>query len=176
MTRYFTLFGSPALYNNHRKPCKYYDMHPYLKLEVFIMKKFAILLLILCPLFLSACGKGSQINGHTSRTAFRSVKALKNRLSPDKRIEFEVSFWTLRDSIKNEKEFLNTVDGKTPEEIIALGKEVYQQRKNSGFPGYEKYANWEEMIAKFGKERIDQDSRKNKEDPTDKANDVLYKL
>ncbi|MCK9620398.1 MAG: hypothetical protein M0R47_07680 [Methylobacter sp.] len=143
------------------------------------MKKLPILLLILCCTSLIACSKGQQINGHTTRTAFRSVKALKNRLSPDARIEFEVSFWMLRDSIKDEKEFLNTVDGKKPEEIIAMGKELYQQRKNSGFAGYEKYTSWEDMIAKFGKERIDQDNRKGqKEDPKDKdkANDIMYKL
>jgi len=141
------------------------------------MKKFPILLLILCCTSLIACSKGSQINGHNTRTVFRSVKALKNHLSPDARIEFEVSFWMLRDSIKSEKDFLNAVDGKKPEEIIALGKELYQQRKNNGFAGYEKYTSWDDMIAKFGKERIDQDNRKGqKADPKDQANDVLYKL
>lgn len=141
------------------------------------MKKLSILLLILCCVSLVACSKGQQINGHNTRTAYRSVKALKERLPPDARIEFEVSFWTLRDSIKSDKEFLDAVDGKKPEEIIVLGKELYQQRKNAGFAGYDKYTSWDDMIAKFGKERIDQDNRKgNKEDPKDKANDVLYKL
>jgi len=140
------------------------------------MKKLPILLLILSCTSLVACGKGQQINGHTTRTVFKSVKALKNRLSPDARIEFEVSFWMLRDSIKSEKDFLNAVDGKKPEEIIALGKELYQQRKNSGFAGYDQYSSWEDMIAKFGKERLDQENRKGKEDAKDKANDVLYKL
>jgi len=140
------------------------------------MKKLPVLLLILCCTSLIACSKGQQINGHNTRTAYRSVKALKNRLSPDARIEFEVSFWMLRDSIKSEKDFLNAVDGKKPEEIIALGKELYQQRKNAGFAGYEKYTSWDNMIAQFGKERFDQDNRKVKEDPKDKANDVLYKL
>jgi hypothetical protein len=112
------------------------------------------------------------------KTAYRSVKGLKNRLPAESRIEFEVSFWTIRDSIRSEDEFLDVVGGKTPQEIIALGKEIYQQRKNSGFKGYEQYSSWEEMITKFGRERIDQDSRKGKmkEDPKDKANDVLYKL
>jgi len=140
------------------------------------MKKLPILLLILCCTSLIACSKGSQINGHTTRTAYRSVNALKNRLPPDTRIEFEVSFWMLRDSIRDEKEFLNAVDGQKPEELIVMGKELFQQRKNAGFAGYEQYANWEEMIAKFGKERLDQDSHKGKADPKDKANDVLYKL
>ena len=71
------------------------------------------------------------------------------------------------------------VDGKTPEEIIAIGKEIYQERKAAGFKGYEQYSSWEEMIAQFGKERIDQDNRKGKSKEAqdkDKANDVLYKL
>jgi hypothetical protein len=142
------------------------------------MKKLPVFLLMLCCISLVACGKGDEINGHNTKTAYRSVKALKNHLSPEARIEFEVSFWTLRDSIKDEKEFLNAVDGKKPEEIIVLGKELYQQRKNSGFAGYDKYANWEDMIAKFGKERVDQDNHKNnnKADTKDKSNEVLYKL
>lgn len=140
------------------------------------MKKLPVLLLMLCCTSLVACSKGQEINGHTTRTAFKSVKALKNRLSPSARIEFEVSFWTLRDAIKNEKEFLNAVDGKKPEEIITMGKELYQQRKNSGYAGYEKYNSWDDMIAKFGKERMDQETPRSKEDSKDKANEVLYKL
>jgi hypothetical protein len=143
------------------------------------MKKLPALLLILSCATLMACSKGQEINGHTTSTAYRSVKALKNRLSPDKRIEFEVSFWTIRDAKKDDKEFLNTVDGKNPEEIIAVGKEIYQERKTAGFKGYEQYSSWEEMIAKFGKERIDQDNRKGRSKEAqdkDKANDVLYKL
>jgi len=143
------------------------------------MKKLTALLLILSSATLIACGKGQEINGHNTATAYRSVKALKNRLSPDNRIEFEVSFWTIRDAKKDDKEFLDVVDGKTPEEIIAIGKEIYQERKAAGFKGYEEYSSWEEMIAKFGKERMDQDNRKGKSKEAqdkDKANDVLYKL
>jgi hypothetical protein len=143
------------------------------------MKKLPALLIILSCATLIACGKGQQINGHNTATAYRSVKAIKNRLSPDSRIEFEVSFWTIRDAKKDDKEFLNAVDGKTPEEIIAIGKEIYQERKAAGFKGYEQYSSWEEMIAKFGKERMDQENRKGKSKEAqdkDKANDVLYKL
>ena len=141
------------------------------------MKKLPALLLILSCATLIACGKGQEINGHNTATAYRSVKAIKNRLSPDNRIEFEVSFWTIRDAKKDDKEFLNAVDGKKPEEIIAMGKEIYQQRKAAGFKGYEEYSSWEEMIAKFSRERIDQDNHKIKsKDDKDKANDVLYKL
>ncbi len=139
------------------------------------MKKLPALLLILSCTSLIACGKSQEINGHNTSTAYRSVKGLKNRLSPETRIEFEVSFWTLRDSIKDDKEFLKVVDGKKPEEIIVLGKEIYQQRKASGFADYEKYASWEDMISKFGKERVDQDNHKNKEEGQDKNYEKLYK-
>ena len=144
------------------------------------MKTLSSLLLVLCCATLIACNKGQQINGHNTRTAFKSVKMLKERLPPETRIEFEVSFWTIRDAKKSDDEFLDAVDGKTPAEIIALGKEIYQQRKDSGFQGYEQYTSWEDMIAKFGQERSTQNTkqgvRKEKEDARDKANDVLYKL
>lgn len=142
------------------------------------MKKLSTWLTILSCTLLIACGKGDQINGHTTKTAYRSVKALKNRLSPDHRIEFEVAFWTIRDANKEEAKFLTIVDGKKPEEIIALGKEIYQQRKDAGFANYTQYTSWEDMISKFGQERDEQDNRKGKkkEDARDKANDVLYKL
>lgn len=142
------------------------------------MKKLPVFLCVLCSLALIACGKGQEINGHTLRTANKSVKVLKERLPPESRIEFEVSYWTIRDAKKDNAEFLDAVDGKTPMEIVALGKEVYQQRKNEGFEKYAKYSSWEDMISQFNKERSDQESGKatKKEDARDKANDVLYKL
>jgi len=143
------------------------------------MKKLSALLLVIASLALVACGKGEQINGHNTNTAYKSIRMIKNRLPTDNRIEYEVSFWTIRDSIKDDAEFLSTVDGKNPQQIVELGKEFYQKRKASGFKEYEQYATWEEMIAKFGKERIEQDrsKSKNKKDQVDSSRDnVMYKL
>ncbi|MCF7988435.1 MAG: hypothetical protein K9L60_12830 [Methylovulum sp.] len=142
------------------------------------MKKLATLLIILSCGVLVACSNGQKINGHTTKTAYKSVKMLKNRLVPENRIEFEVAFWAIRDANKEDSKFLELVDGKKPEEIISLGKEIYQQRRDAGFKEYTQYSSWEEMITKFGRERIDQDNRKSskKEDTKDKDNDVLYKL
>ncbi len=154
-------------------------MNLYLTSRLSLMKKLSTVLLIITCTTLIACGKGQEINGHNTSTAYRSVKALKNKLPPETRIEFEVSFWTIRDAKKDDSEFLNAVDGKTPEEIISLGKEIYQERKASGFKGYEDYTSWEQMITKFSKDRSDQDNRKSKSKDAqekDKANDVLYKL
>lgn len=142
------------------------------------MKKIATLLIILSSGVLVACSNGQKINGHTTKTAYKSVKMLKNRLLPENRVEFEVAFWAIRDANKEDSKFLELVDGKKPEEIIALGKDIYQQRREAGFKEYTQYSSWEEMITKFGRERIEQDNRKGakKEDVKDKNNDVLYKL
>ncbi|MDD2724065.1 MAG: hypothetical protein PHH59_08620 [Methylovulum sp.] len=142
------------------------------------MKKLSLLLIALCCTTLVACNKGQVVNGHNMKTAYRSVKGLKQRMPSESRIEFEVAFWTVRDANKDESKFLDLVDGKKPEEIIAMGKEVYQERKNAGYKGYGQYSSWGEMITKFGRERMDQENRKSspKADPRDKANDILYKL
>jgi hypothetical protein len=141
------------------------------------MKKLSFCIVLLTCSLLIACGKGDQINGHNTKTAYRSVKALKNRLPANSRIEFEVAFWAIRDANKDDAQFLDVVDGKKPEEIINLGKEIYQKRKDEGFAAYSQYKNWEDMISKFSAERDEQDIKgKKKEDAKDKANDVLYKL
>ncbi|MDO8940126.1 MAG: hypothetical protein Q7U98_13320 [Methylicorpusculum sp.] len=141
------------------------------------MRNFSILLILASALSLFGCGSGGEINGRNSSTAFRSVKMIKERLPQEKRIQFEVSFWTIRDANKDESAFLDAVDGKNPDEIIMLGKEIYDQRKSQGFKEYEQYSSWEDMISKFGQERMNQD-RTIKVDPRDrdKTNDVLYKL
>lgn len=143
------------------------------------MKRLAGFILIACCITtLVGCGRGEEVNGRNMKTVFKSMKGLKNRLPNEKRIEFEVSFWMIRDSAKAESDFLNAVDGKKPEQIIALGREIYQQRKNSGVKEYTQYNSWEQMIEAFGKERVDQENMKGrkKEDPRDKANNVLYDL
>lgn len=144
------------------------------------MKKISVFLLVITSLALVACSKGEQINGHNTRTAYKSIKMIKNRLPTDNRIEYEVSFWTIRDSIKDDGEFLTAVDGKNPQQIVELGREIYQKRKNEGFKDYEKFTSWEEMIAKFGKERIDQDRAKSNKDSKDAhdspRDNVMYKL
>ncbi len=134
----------------------------------------SVCILSLCAL-LVGCSKGNEINGRSLRTANKSVSYIKDRLPVEQRVEFEISFWSLRDEIRNNEEFLETIDGKTPEELIALGKELFQKRKNAGFKDYEQFATWEQMISHYTTERIDQNRRK-RLDPREKNNNVLYKL
>jgi hypothetical protein len=131
---------------------------------------------IMC-LSLLGCSSGSEINARSMKTATRSVSMIKNRLPTEKRIEFEISFWAMRDAHKKKSEFLSIVDGKTADEMIELGKENFQQHKNDGFEKYTQYASWDQMIATFTQERIDQ-SRRKKPSKDRKAGNpsVLYSL
>lgn len=144
--------------------------------EVYLMRKILIFLIVSSCIFTVSCGKGGQINGNSIRTSYRSVKLLKNRLPTEQRIAFEISFWSMRDVYPDNDEFLGQVDGKTPLEIIEAGKKIFQKRKTAGFEDYAEFSSWEEMIAKFTKERMDQGmSKKQRRDPRE-DHSVIYKL
>ncbi len=135
-----------------------------------------VFIFITC-VFLLGCISGNEVNGRSIKSANKSVNRIKHRLPTEQRIEFEVSYWTLRDSIKDRDEFLDTVGGKTVEELIVLGKAVFQQRKNSGFQNYDQYSSWDQMIAKYTQERINQNKHPTiRSRQQDQDNNVLYRL
>ncbi|KAF3982748.1 MAG: hypothetical protein HFP81_10400 [Methylococcales symbiont of Hymedesmia sp. n. MRB-2018] len=140
------------------------------------MKCLFTLFVLITTVFMMGCTSGSKINGRSVKTANRSVSMIKDRLPTEQRIEFEVSYWTVRDTVRNNKEFLDLVDGKTAPEMVVLGKENFKQRKKSGFKGYEKYTSWEQMITKFTQERLDQGRKSKEQVDRDRDNNVLYNL
>ena len=141
------------------------------------MKRATTVLIFLTCALLLGCNKSHQINGSSLKTVNRSMSSIKERLPIDQRIEYEVSFWSVRDEIRNNDEFLSAVDGKTPEQLIETGKEIFLKRKASGNKDYEKFNTWEQMITQYTQERIDQ-NRKKTPDERDKANPhrIDYKM
>ncbi len=133
------------------------------------MKRSSVALIFITCALILGCNKSQQINGSTMKTVNRSVSHIKEKLPLDQRIEFEVSFWTLRDDIKDNEEFLKAVDGKTPDQLIAAGRELFNKRKTSGHKEYEQFTTWEQMIAQYSQERIEQ-NRKKAPDVRDKLN------
>ncbi|TPQ25478.1 DUF6694 family lipoprotein [Methylomonas koyamae] len=124
------------------------------------MKKAStVLVLLLCSVMVG-CNKSNQINGSSMKTVNRSISHIKEKLPLDQRIEFEVSFWTLRDEIRSNQEFLDAIDGKTPEQLIETGKELFAKRKSSGNKEYAQYESWDQMITQYSQERIDQNRKK----------------
>lgn len=139
------------------------------------MKKFSIIAMLVLSATLLACSSSDEISGRSLRTAYKSVAYIKRHLPADQQVEFEVSFWTIRDATKTDKELLSKVGGKKPDEIIAMAKEIYQERKAAGAKEYQQFTSWDQMIAKYGQERIDQ-TRHKKSDPRDEKNNLMYKL
>lgn len=131
-------------------------------------KAISVSILLACAL-LVGCNKSHQINGSSMKTVNRSMNSIKEKLPLDQRIEYEVSFWSLRDDVRNNKDFLNEIDGLTPEQLITKGKEIFQKRKASGNKDYQKYDSWDQMISQYTQERIDQ-NRKKTPDDRDKSN------
>ena len=126
---------------------------------------YGFLVLSVC-LLLNACGNANQINGHSMKTAHKSVAIIKERLPANQRIEFEVAYWALRNQVKDDAEFLSTIDQKTSLDIIALGKAHFGKNKAAGTPEVAAYADWEQMIARQIEQREEQD--RNAIDPKDK--------
>ncbi len=101
---------------------------------------------------------------------------MKRELPSDKRLEFEIAFWTLKDSYPKNSEFLDIVDDQGPDEIIELGKQHFNERKARGEQAYNKYASWEDMLAVVAAEREANALPQESISERDKNNNVLYKL
>ena len=99
-----------------------------------------------------SCTSGMNINGANIETAHKSVLNIKYNLPTEQRMEFEISYWSLRDQTKNDKEFLDIVDGKSAEEMIVIGKRIFHVRKNDGDEEYKNYHSWDDMIHILGRE------------------------
>lgn len=140
------------------------------------MKKFSIIAVLFFSATILGCSSSDEVSGRSIRSANKSVIYIKRHLPVEQQVEFEVAFWTIRDAIKDDKELLDKVGGKKADAIIAMAKEIYQQRKAAGAKEYQAFSSWEQMIAKYGQERIDQTKQHKKPDPRDEKNSVLYKL
>ena len=119
------------------------------------MKIRMLVVLLATMLLVTGCGQGDKINASSNKTLYRSMIGLKGPLPERKRVEFEVSFWSLKQTSAGDKPFRSTVGGKTVDEIIAMGRDNFAQRTAAGEKGYDKYNDWDSMIDTLVKERSD---------------------
>ena len=143
------------------------------------MKKLFILLICLTAMLNIGCSGERQINGRTSKLAFKSVRVMKEYLPKRQKLEFEIAFWTMKNGFEKNSEFLDAVDGNTSAELIAAGKAKFVELQESGRPEYTKFSNWDAMIKSYEDERFEQDmNHKKDKDQRQKEsmNNVLYDL
>ncbi len=110
------------------------------------MKMIVELLKIAAFALISACGNAGHINGHSTTTAHKSVNFIKEHLPDRQRVEFEVAYWAIRKHSKNDAEFLQVVDGKSAQDLIAQAKADFAEQKAAGIEEYARYDNWEQML------------------------------
>lgn len=138
------------------------------------MKKFSILAVFALSTILPGCGGSDEVSGRSVRTANKSAIYIKRHLPAEQQLEFEMAYGIVHTATKDDKEFLKKVGGKKPDKVIAMAKEIFQEKKNAGLKEYQKYASWEQMIADSMQGRIEQNKRK-KSDPRDSKNNPMYK-
>lgn len=138
------------------------------------MRILSIIFISTALLLSTGCG-APEVSGRSFKSSLRSANKIKSRLPQNLRVPFELSYWAIRDYYRDNKEFLNIVGGKTSEEIIEAGKNVFLTRKAEGFSEYQKYSTWGEMISKYQQDRQDQ-LIKRKRDLRDAGNNVIYDL
>lgn len=134
-------------------------------------KNLKLLVLIFAGL-LSACGQSDKINARSDRSMYRSMSGIQRNLPAQQKVEFQVSFWSLKQFAENEAEFRDQIHRKTVPEIIELGKENFTAQSAKGNAKFIKYATWDEMIAELVEERKRTELRAGRRDPRDEGNKI----
>ncbi len=140
------------------------------------MKSYSNFLVLIICAALTACGGEPTVNGRNDRAASTTMRKVMRKIPIDQRLEFEIAYWTTRSAFVKNREFLDTVDGKTAPEIIEMGQQYFAENKAKGIKGYDKYASWNDMVVKVSEERKATEVPNKPESQVDKANNVLYKL
>lgn len=143
------------------------------------MKKIYFVLFCLAFAFLSGCSSERHVNARSVKSAFKSVRTMKEYLPKDQKLEFQIAFWTIRNAYQNDEEFLDAINRKTASEIIEIGKEKFEDMRSNGHQDYQKYSGWQDMIEKDKAIREQQDlgiAKENQRNQRDRTNNVLYDL
>jgi len=100
------------------------------------------------PAFMS---RSDEINGTSREAVYKSAIKVKRYLNTDERVLFDTALGIL-DKIKTEEgpdAFVETVDGKNPEEIVETAKHEVNLKIAAGHPDFKQYSSWDDMIQKL---------------------------
>ncbi len=139
--------------------------------------KTVLYISILCSLLFSfvGCEQPNKIQVNGQKSMLRSFMQLKQRMGFKDGIEFEVAFWSLKKKSKTDDAFRSLVDGKTPEQVIEMGKLYFLEQKKENDPQYTQYASWDAMIEEVIQQIKTPVTKKNQTKPSpaqNKANKI----
>lgn len=128
------------------------------------------IIMLVCAGLTTGCGPSDKINASNDKSLYRSVSGIEHTLPEKQQIEFQVSFWSLKQYAKSELEFREMVHRKTASEVIELGKQNFATQSGAGNPDFTKYPSWDAMINQLLEERKQSELRPKRSDPRDKDN------
>lgn len=118
-----------------------------MKILAAVMALFAVIYFL--PAFTS---RTDEVSGKNRVALYKSAVKVKRYMPTDERVLFDTSMGII-DKIKTQEAgpdaFVAAVDGKTPEEVIALAKQEVTVKIAAGDPEFKKYTSWEDMVAKL---------------------------
>ncbi|MGH8549141.1 MAG: hypothetical protein ACRERU_11190 [Methylococcales bacterium] len=129
-----------------------------------------IIIALVCVSLGTGCGQSDKINAGSDRSLSRSVSGIERNLPVKQQVEFQVSFWSLKQYAESEAGFRTMVHRKTVAEIIELGKQNFATQYEAGNPDFIKYSSWDAMIEELLEERKQSELRPKKGDPRDQDN------
>jgi hypothetical protein len=110
------------------------------------MKTLLYISLLCCLLFsVSGCDQSKQIRAKNQKSMLQSFLRIKRGMGFAKGTEFEVAFWSLKQKSADNATFMALVNGKQPEEIVAMGKQYFTERKQANDPDYQ-HESWDTMM------------------------------
>lgn len=100
------------------------------------------------PAFMS---RSDEIDGTSREAVYKSAIKVKRYLNTDERVLFDTALGIL-DKIKAEEgpdAFVDSVDGKNPDEIVETAKQEVNFKIAAGHPDFKQYSSWDDMIQKL---------------------------
>ncbi len=100
------------------------------------------------PAFMS---RSDEIDGTSREAVYKSAVKVKRYLNTDERVLFDTALGIL-DKIKTEEgpdAFVDTVDGKNPDEIVETARQEVNIKIAAGHPDFKQYSSWDDMIQKL---------------------------
>ncbi len=94
-------------------------------------------------------------NSPSVKNDMHSLKDVRNSMNTKDRRIFDIALVLLQDfkSQEGENAFVNTIQGKTPSEVIDLARKEFENKVSIGDPKFKQYSSWEDMLSKKTAER-----------------------
>ena len=89
-------------------------------------------------------------NSPSVKNNMQSLKDVRNSMNTKERRIFDIALVLLQDfkSQEGENAFVNTIQGKTPSEVIDLARKEFENKVTIGDPKFKQYSSWEDMLNK----------------------------